>query len=114
MGDKSHGENPFRQAISDILPLEDCPFYPPFLFPTPFLPENIHTPPQTFSGLLEVRFWGDLSEVVSHLPFGRPAMLARMVNIPDVPLPFGSGGEKDELASFQKGNTIIPILPGNS
>jgi hypothetical protein len=37
-----------------------------------------------------------------------------MVNIPDVPLPFGSGGEKDELSSFQKENTIIPILPGNS
>jgi len=37
-----------------------------------------------------------------------------MVNITDVPLPFGSGGEKDELASLQEENTIIPILPDNS
>jgi hypothetical protein len=40
-------------------------------------------------------------------------MLARTVNIADVPFPFGSGGEKDELLSVQKVDTVVPISPDN-
>jgi hypothetical protein len=40
-------------------------------------------------------------------------MIDRTVNITDVPFPFGSGGEKDKLASLQKINTVVPILSDN-
>jgi hypothetical protein len=40
-------------------------------------------------------------------------MPARTVNIGDVPFPFGSGGEKDDLFSLQKVDAVVPILSDN-
>lgn len=81
--------------------------------PAPFLSQDVNAAPELAFGFPPVHPRGDLAEVMFHFSVRCPAVIARMQNIPDVPFPLWSGGEKDQFFSFQQKDPVLSVLFDN-
>ena len=80
------------------------------LFLASLFTKDINAFPQLDLCFFPVRLRSDLTKIVAHLPIRCSPMLARMVNIADVPFPVGSGRKKDQLLTFQEEDAILSVL----